>query len=96
MARFLEEFGCHLQVALSGPEIDVAEVGCQLRQKPLDVPPRAIPRHDPVHGGSVAQVVQAWRTTLASSAADPRRPSDALEQPDDMLVGPPLARAGGE
>jgi hypothetical protein len=96
VARLLEEFGCHLQVALSGPEIDVAEVGCQLRQEPLDVPPRAIPRHHPVHGGSVAQIVQAWRTTLAGRAAYARRPSDVLKQPDDMLVGPALARAGGE
>src|ERR1700730_15573687 len=87
VARLLEEFRCHLQITLSGPEIGVAEVGCQLRQEPLDISASAIPRHNPVHGGSVAQIVQAWRTTLASGAAYPCRPSDMLEQPDDMLVG---------
>jgi hypothetical protein len=53
VARLLEEFRRHLQITLSGPEIGVAEVGCQLRQEPLDIMPSAIPRHNPVHGGSV-------------------------------------------
>jgi hypothetical protein len=79
VARLLEEFGCHLQIALSGLEIDVAEVSRQLRQELMDVPPRAIPRHNPVHGGRVAQIMQPRRASLTGRAAYPRSPSDMLE-----------------
>jgi hypothetical protein len=78
-ARLMEEFRCHLQIALSGLDIDVAEVRRQLRQELLDVPPSTIPRHNPVHGGSVAQIVQTRRATLTGGAAYSRHSSDMLE-----------------
>ena len=74
VARLLEEFGCHLQIALSRLEIDVAEVSRQLRQELMDVPPRAIPRHNPVHGGRVAQIMQPRRASL-------HRPGSLSPQP---------------
>ena len=79
LARLLEEFGCHLQVALGGPDIDVAEVGCQLRQQPLDVLAQSDTRPRP----GARRQCGAGR---AGAADDSRRQGN--------LSPPPVGRAG--
>src|SRR5260370_35271122 len=91
VARLLEEFRRHLQITLSGPEIGVAEVGCQLRQEPLDIMPNAIPRHNPGHGGQVTQIVPAWRTILPRGGAATPPPRNHLRPPGAPKAGSPPA-----
>ncbi len=53
LACRLEQIRRHLQVALGRSDIDVAKVGGELREQPLDVLAGAVPCEHPMHGRCV-------------------------------------------
>ena len=46
LAGLLQEIGCHVEIALGGFDIDVAEIRRESRQQTLDIPAGTIPRDD--------------------------------------------------
>ncbi len=55
LAGRLQEFGRHSEVTLSRSDVEVTEVGSELRKQSLDVLAGAIPRDDTVHARGVAK-----------------------------------------
>jgi hypothetical protein len=53
----LQEFGRHSEVTLGRSDIEVTQVGSELRKQSLDVLAAAIPRDDTVHGRGVAEIM---------------------------------------
>lgn len=51
--RFAQQFGCEGEVALGTGDVNVPEIGCQLRQQALDIRPAAVPGNEPVDCGGV-------------------------------------------
>jgi|GEM_PF-5480336 len=57
-ARFKQEFRRKREIALRGSEIDMAEVGRELRQHTLQVNATAIPCYQSMHCSSVSKIMQ--------------------------------------
>ena len=64
MTGLVQELRCHLQVALCRFDIDMAKIGGQVWQQPLDVLSRAIPRDHAVNRRRMPQVMQTRRLGL--------------------------------
>ena len=54
-----DQFGCRLQVDLSGVDIHVTHIGCQPRQPAVDILPIPIPAQESVNRKGVPEVVDA-------------------------------------
>src|SRR5262249_11935822 len=84
--------GCHVEIALGGFDIDVAEICRESRQQMLDIPPGTIPRDDSMDRGCVPKVMDARRATFAGGATDTCGPSDLLKQRNHVWIRPSSAR----
>ena len=49
-----DQFGCRLQVELSGMDIDMTHIGCQPRKPGVDIPSVPIPGQQPVNRKGVS------------------------------------------
>ena len=92
LAGLLQEIGCHVEIALGGFDIDVAEIRRESRQQTLDIPPGTIPRDDSMDRSCVPKVMDARRPTFASGATDTCCSSDLLKQRNHMWIRPSSAR----
>jgi len=59
----LQKIGCHVEVALGGFDVNVAEVRREPWQQSLDVAASTIPRDNPMDRSRVSDIVNAWRTS---------------------------------
>src|SRR5271166_5814793 len=75
----LQEFRRHLEVTLGRSDIEVTEIGSELRKQSLDVLAGAVPRDDTVHGCGIAKIMQARRARFAERAVDTGSSSHVLE-----------------
>jgi hypothetical protein len=82
----LQEIGCHVEIALGGFDIDVAEIRRESRQHTLDISAGTIPRDDSMDRGRVPNVVDARRATFAGGAPDSCCSSDLLKQRNHMWI----------
>src|SRR3989442_5220154 len=64
-ARELQQLRYGRDVPVGVLHLDVAEVGRELRQLPLDVRPAAVPVEEGLGGEPVAQIVKARSTSVA-------------------------------
>ncbi len=92
LAGLLQEIGCHVEIALGGFDIDVAEIRRESGQQTLDIPAGTIPRDDSMDCGCVPNVVDARRATFAGGATDTCCSSYFLKQRDHMWIRPSSAR----
>ena len=56
MTGRLQKVGSHLEITLGGSDVDVAKVGRELREQPLNVLAGAIPCDQPMHGSRVTTI----------------------------------------
>jgi hypothetical protein len=88
LAGRLQEFGRHLEVTLGRSDIEVTEVGSELRKQSLDVLAGSIPSDDTMHGRGVAKIMQARRPRFADGTVDAGSSSHVLERRDDARIAP--------
>ena len=69
-ASFMQQFWRHAEVALCGTEIDVPQIGCQLRQQLLYIGAGTVPCDDPMDGGRVTDIVKTRLVTCGRLAAN--------------------------
>ena len=84
----LQEFGRHSKVTLGRSDIEVTEVGSELRKQSLDVLAGSIPSDDTVNGRSMAKIMQARWARFAGGAVDAGSSSHVLEPRDDACIAP--------
>ena len=92
LAGLLQKIGCHVEIALGGFDVDVAEIRREPWQQTLDIAARTIPRDDSMDRGRVSNVVDARRPTFAGGANDTGCSSDIVKQRVHMRVRPSSAR----
>ena len=92
LAGLLQEIGCHVEIALGGFDIDVAEIRRESGQQALDIPAGTIPRDDSMDRGCVPNVMDARRATFAGGATYTCCSSNFLKQRNHMWIRPSAAR----
>ena len=80
MARFVQEFLGHRQIARRFPNAHVAQIGRQVRKKTLDILSFSIPGHKPSDGERMPEVMKTWLVVETVRAFHAGFISDAFER----------------
>jgi hypothetical protein len=80
--RFTKKFGSKGQIPLSGSDMNMTKIGCQLRRQELYVSPAAIPCDEPVNDSGVPQIV---KTGLITGTIVPQNAGTIPHAPEGVL-----------
>jgi hypothetical protein len=89
-ACLFEQLRGHAQISLGRLDVDMAQVGRQLRKQALHVLAIAIPCKNTMYGCGVAKIMQAWWTQFTFGAFDVGCTAQALKQSNDSGLRPAL------